>query len=206
MRPVDEIQQVDARLVIWQGYDPSSRVDLTSSALVLPDGLLLVDPIGLAPAARQHLLALGSPLAVVCTSANHARAAESWRQRHGIPVLCHPAAVPGLEVRPDREISGGPLSLGGVELTVLEVPGAAPGEIALLDPREPGWLIVGDALIHLDSTGFARLPDRYCEDPRELARSLAALAEHPFGALAFAHGLPIVRDARTRLEALLGEV
>ena len=78
--------------------------------------------------------------------------------------------------------------------------GAAPGEIAL---HAEGVLHVGDALIHLPSTGFAPLPDKYCTDPRELRAALGKLLRFPCEVLTFAHGLPLVTHARQRLADLL---
>ena len=73
-------------------------------------------------------------------------------------------------------------------------------EIAL---HAEGVLHVGDALIHLPSTGFAPLPDKYCTDPRELRAALGKLLRFPCEVLTFAHGLPLVILARQRLADLL---
>jgi hypothetical protein len=78
--------------------------------------------------------------------------------------------------------------------------GSAPGEIAI---HGDGAWHLGDALIHLPPTGFSLLPDKYCDDPKELRRSMEKLLRIPFEVLTFAHGLPIVARARQRLSQLL---
>ena len=116
-----------------------------------------------------------------------------------MPRLAHCEAAPALDCEVDRTIEDGELVEG--VLTVITLPGAAPGEIAIHDSR--GWLILGDALIHLEHEGLAVLPDKYCSDVRELRRSLQKLLRFDFEVLTFAHGLPLVSRARPRLEALL---
>ena len=84
--------------------------------------------------------------------------------------------------------------------TIITLPGAAPGEIAL---HAGNVLHVGDALIHLPPYGFAPLPEKYCADAQELRASLGKLLRFPFEVLTFAHGLPLVSQARQRLATLL---
>ena len=86
-------------------------------------------------------------------------------------------------------------------LHVLDVAGAGPGEIALRHPA--GSLHVGDALIHAEPYGFSLLPDKYCEDPKKMRASLRKLLQEEFRLLLFAHGTPLVTDARKRLAELL---
>ena len=70
---------------------------------------------------------------------------------------------------------------------------------------EAVWSSWADALINLPSHPFVVLPDKYCDDPKRLRRSLAVLLERPFTTLAFAHGQPLTVNPRARLAALLGE-
>ena len=53
--------------------------------------------------------------------------------------------------------------------------------------------------INLPGSGFCRLPKKYCEDSKELTKSLGKLASIRVRAITFAHGLPIVADAGERL-------
>jgi glyoxylase-like metal-dependent hydrolase (beta-lactamase superfamily II) len=102
-------------------------------------------------------------------------------------------------VAADRWFEDGESLPGGVEAISLD--GFGPGETAFW--RE-GVLIAGDALIHLPPYGFSMLPDKYCADPKKGRESLKKLLRLPVETLAFAHGLPIVANARERLAGLLG--
>ena len=85
-------------------------------------------------------------------------------------------------------------------LVVIEIAGAPPGEIAL---HAEGIAHVGDALIHLEPMGFSLLPEKYCADAREMRRALGKLLRFDFEVMTFAHGLPLISQARRRLENLL---
>lgn len=86
---------------------------------------------------------------------------------------------------------------------LFQIEGAAPGEIALHFPGEGGTLVVGDALINMGSHGFSFLPAKYCQDARQMRRSLPQLLDCQFERILFAHGTPIVAQARRRLAELL---
>jgi len=182
---------------VWQAYEPAVKCDLTSAALRLGEALVLVDPIPLTTAGASELEALGQPALVVCTNANHARAADAFRQRYRIPVAAH--AEVDLEMNIDIPLADGARLLDAIEVCTL--PGAAPGEIALLSPH--GIACVGDALIDLPPDGFRLLPDKYCADSKVLRASLRKLLRWDFRVLTFAHGWPLVASARERLAALL---
>ena len=214
MRPAPEYQPLDCpdgsgdwTLACWETYDAASKVDLHACALTLRDGrTFFVDPILLGEEAMEQLLALKvRPAAVFLTNGNHGRAAEVFRRRFGVPLCAHPAAAVHAGLIADVLIpdAGGPLFDGALEAAPL--PGAAAGEMALCRTDGGGLVIVGDALINLPSHPFTVLPDKYCDDPKTLRRSLAALLERPFSTLAFAHGQPLTVNPRARLAALLGE-
>lgn len=199
MKPAEEIQPVVDGLWFWQAYQPAVKVDCSSCALQVGSQLVLVDPIPLSPDALEELMAHGVPAAIIATNGNHDRAIESLRRQLGVPVFAHAQAAPALELPVDRFLEDGEEILPG--LGAISLPGAAPGEIALFDAR--GWLVLGDAVIHLEATGLSLLPDKYCEDARQLRRSAQKLLRFPVEVLTFAHGLPLVSRARARLEALL---
>lgn len=197
MTRADEIQVVTPDLAVWQAYEPTVKCDLTSTALGLDGRLVLIDPIALSDAGMAELEDIGQPALVVCTSGNHARAANSFRQKYRIPVAAHTGA--DLEIAVDLPLSDGVRLLDVIE--VCELPGAASGEIALLHPR--GIVSVGDALIDLPPEGLRLLPDKYCADPKVLRESLQKLLRWEFHVLTFAHGWPIMTSARVRLATLL---
>jgi glyoxylase-like metal-dependent hydrolase (beta-lactamase superfamily II) len=194
-----EFQLVTPHLAFWQAYEPAVKCDLSCCATVTPAGLVFIDPIPLARPALAELAHLAPPVAIVCTNGNHARAAEEYRARFSIPICAHAAAVAELGLAVDRELRDGDVI--GESLTVLELPGAGPGEIALHSAE--GAMHVGDALIHIEPMGFALLPDKYCADAREMRHSLGKLLRFDFELLSFAHGLPLAAKARRRLESLL---
>jgi len=198
MNCADEIHRVTPNLFVWQAYEPAVKCDLTSAALKIEDGLILVDPIPLGSDALGELLGEGRPALVVCTNANHARGAEAYRNRFGLKIVAHREAAPELEVVADEWIGDGARLLDAVE--VCHIPGASPGEIAL---RFENVVCLGDAVIHLPDQGFAILPEKYCTDAKLLRQSLRKLLRWEYTVLTFAHGLPLTTQARGRLASLL---
>jgi hypothetical protein len=198
MSRAEEFHQVRPDLFVWQAYEKSVKTDLTCCACRTAEGLVFIDPIPLHKAAEAELLEIALPRAIILTSGNHARAAEEYRRRFSIPIYSHADATPEFSFAVDHVITDGETLLD--EFTVLAIPGAAAGEVALF---RAGAMHVGDALIHLPPYGFALLPDKYCDDPGEMRLAFGKLLRIPFEVLTFAHGLPIVAHARQRLAQLL---
>ncbi|MEP6672174.1 MAG: hypothetical protein ABJF10_23630 [Chthoniobacter sp.] len=198
MARADEIHEIRPDLFFWQAYEPAVKTELSCCACRTAKGLVFIDPIPLQKAAEAELLEIAEPRAIILTSGNHARAAEDYRKRLGIPIYAHPDAVAEFSFAVDHTISEGETLLD--EFTVIAIPGAAAGEIAL---QRGDVVHFGDALIHQPPYGFALLPDKYCADPREMRQALGKLLRIPFELLTFAHGLPIVAHARQRLSQLL---
>ena len=198
MACAEEFQTVREDLFFWQAYDASVKVDLSCCARQTSRGLVFIDPIRLADEALDELTARRRPAAIVLTNGNHERAARGLRERFQIPIYAHRDALPGLGDCVDRTLEDGEGLMD--ELTVVKLPGASPGEIAL---HGADVLHVGDALIHLPPLGLGILPDKYCSDSEELRRSLGKLLRFPFDALTFAHGLPVMTQARQRLSHLI---
>ena len=195
MACAEEFQTVREDLFFWQAYDASVKVDLSCCARQTSRGLVFIDPIRLADEALDELTARRRPAAIVLTNGNHERAARDFRERFQIPIYAHRDALAGpgeVDLREGEALMD--------ELAVVELPGASPGEIAL---HGAGVLHVGDALIHLPPAGLGILPDKYCSDPKQHRHSLGKLLSFPFDALTFAHGLPLVTQARERLSQLL---
>lgn len=182
MQPAADFDDLGGGAYRWEAYDPASKVDLSASAIAAAGGLYFVDPIPLRKAALDELLAAtqAAPAGIFLTNANHVRASESFRRALRVPVFTAAEPPP--------------------EFTVIPLPGAALGEAAL---HRGDVLVIGDALINLASHPFSLLPDKYCDDPAELRRSLARLLDFDFSRLLFAHGEPVLAGARARLAALL---
>lgn len=199
MSVAPEFQQVSHDLFFWQAYDPSVKVDLSSCAIRTNEGLVLIDPIPLARQALSELREIAAPAAIILTNGNHTRDAASYRDRFSIPILAHADAVPELGISIDREVNDGDVIHG--DLTIVTTPGAGPGEIAVHSGRNS--LHLGDAVIHMESTGLALLPEKYCTDAKRLGRELEKLLRFEFTVLTFAHGLPITVQAKPRFAQLL---
>ncbi|MEQ1853323.1 MAG: hypothetical protein ABMA01_17220 [Chthoniobacteraceae bacterium] len=193
-----EFRRIAQGLFSWQAYEPAVKCDLSSAAVVTPAGLLLIDPIALAKPALADLVKAARPSAIVLTNGNHARDADAYRQEFGIPVWVHEAAGAALEIKADAVLADGGIAPGG--LRVMTLPGAGPGEIALLC-GEVAFL--GDAIVNLPPEGLRLLPAKYCSDPAALRGSLRKLLSCEFDVMTFAHGAPLVGQARRNLEVLL---
>jgi Metallo-beta-lactamase superfamily len=196
-----DFDQVAPGLFLWHHYSSDVKADLFSTAITLPSGLYLIDPI---PLAEESLAALTSRLPVagiVVTNGNHSRSAPDYAKRFQVPIFARREAFPGGTNFPAVEIEEGQ-QIGG-ELEVGAIEGAAAGEIVLYHSLRNGTLIVGDALIHFEPYGFTTLPRKYCTDEKKMRRSLRTLLERGVERILFAHGMPILSGAGARLRGLL---
>lgn len=188
------LQSITPTLTAWSAYEPAVKCDLSSHAVRTPEGLILIDPIALtAPESLSK-----PPTAILLTNANHARAALGWRERTGARIFAPATAVPELDLTPDATLADGDLTPGGFR--TISLPGGAPGETAYVGH---GLCCVGDALIHLPALGFTVLPEKYCINAPLLRDSLKKLLSCDFRIMTFAHGNPLVENARDRLASLL---
>jgi hypothetical protein len=195
MKPADEYQTIRPGLYFWQAYDPAVKTDLGCCAFGTPGGLVFTDPVPLAEEALEELTSGRAPLAILLTSGNHERNAAALARRFGVEVWAHSGAAG--EVTATRWFEDGE-KVFGTEAVCLE--GFAAGETVFW---VDGALLVGDALINVPPYGFAMLPEKYCTNPKEARASLKKLLRFPVEILAFAHGLPIVSQARERLAELI---
>ena len=209
MKPATDYADLGGGLSCWDAYDPASKVELYGTAIQVGRRLFFIDPIPLESDALDTLTEEAVPAGIVLTNANHARAAAAFRRQFELPVWMHTDAASETGLTVDEMIpAGGGTVFDGV-LEAIPLPGAVAGEIALYRAGRAsadggGVMIVGDALVHLPSQGFSVLPDKYCTNAKALRRSLEGLLEWEFETMLFAHGEPIMRDARERLAALLG--
>ena len=140
---------------VWRWADPAGS-DRCGTALVTPDGLVLIDPPAL-PEAIQALLAGGSHCHVVLTSAALAglaapalaalqEAPTIWAPHPAAPGPARPAARlgAGAALRIDTFFAPGDSLPGG--LVVCPLPPAAGDEVALLWPAAGRLLVTGDVL------------------------------------------------------------
>lgn len=196
MKPTPEYHQLTDSLFVWNSYDPECKVDCSSTALLTPEGFILLDPIRLEEQAIERMVGHGRVHAILLTSGNHLRASLYEKERLDVPIYA-PLGAKG-EVPADHWVKDGEILFQ--TLKAVELPGGAPGETAYL---APGVLVLGDAIIHLD--GLQVLPDKYCGNPRLLRQSLRTVASLDFQIVCFAHGLPLVEGAKEKLSAFVEE-
>jgi glyoxylase-like metal-dependent hydrolase (beta-lactamase superfamily II) len=196
MAVADDLIWVSPSLLFWQAYDARCRVDLSSCAHIVDGQICLVDPIELSPGAIEELSLVAPPKMIVLTNGNHARAALQFKERFKIPIFAHHDAREDLEIALDGFVDENARVFH--DCHIIPLTGAGPGEIAIYQAGS-GVLSIGDALINLPGSGFCPLPKKYCEDSKELTKSLGKLASIRVRAITFAHGLPIVSEAGERL-------
>ena len=199
MKSKPEFHRLTESLVLWHRFDPTVKVDLFSTAIRTSVGRYLIDAIS--PEAEVlDFCRKQSVAGLVVTNANHIRSTCEVAKRLKVPIFAHAGATLDLtgdvtELHDGEQIAP--------ELKVITIEGAAPGEIALHCTAEGGTLIFGDALINLETNGFAFLPRKYCLDQKLMRRSLQKVLRYTFRRILFAHGSPIVSQAELRLAELL---
>ena len=196
-----ELQQLSSSLWLWQAFDPEVKADLFSTVVRTGEQLFVIDPILLERDAFGELDALGKVTGVLVTNANHLRAVESFAQKYDATVFAADAVA--CELLGVKKFALGKGEQVVREFTCIPIAGAAAGETAYHFPADGGTMVVGDALINLEPYGFALLPEKYCSNQKEMRRSLRQLLDRPFERLLFAHGVPLLRSGRARLEVLL---
>jgi glyoxylase-like metal-dependent hydrolase (beta-lactamase superfamily II) len=187
---------VSASFAIWYAHDPTVKADLFSTAFAARNELTVVDPIALPDPYRSELDSLGRVTTIVVTNANHLR--DTVNFSHSAPIFA-PTELDA-ELTDNHALSDG-LQIGAFR--ALKIDGAAHGEFALYHPDDGGTLIVGDALINFEPHGFGLLPQKYCNNQKQMIRSLRRLLDLDFNRIFFAHGNPIVTHARERFASLL---
>ena len=196
----DEFQALSDTLYHWSVFEPSVKCEIGCTALKLPSGWVVIDPVPLAEPAWQELLAMAPLRAILLTNGNHVRDTVALLTEHQVPVVT--AADTRCEIgdlRPDITLLPGELLYG---ITAIAIPGATPGETAFYS--KTGVMILGDAIINTSTeTGLEFLPDKYCTDAKQNRASLRKLLEYDFHTLTMAHGAPVTTHAKEKLSALL---
>jgi hypothetical protein len=198
MKPATRLTLVTPVVHRWSSFHPQWKIDFSSYAVVTSEGVYFVDPTRPGPTLRNQLAALGAPVGVFLTNANHERDADWFRKEFDIHVIAHEKARPDCDIKLDLLVLDGEKLPGGPR--VLHLPGGGAGESALVVGEV---VLVGDALVHPKGKDLAILPEQYCEDAKQLTQSLRRLLDLDFQTLAFAHGEPIIGQAKTELTALL---
>jgi hypothetical protein len=194
MKPVRDYHQITNDLFIWHGYNPDCKTDCSSTAIRTPEGFVLIDPIRLEEQAIELMVGDDKVGALLVTNGNHLRGALYEKERLDVPIYAPHGAQP--EIPADYVVNNDDLLFG--TLKVIALPGGGSGEAAYL---AGDVLVVGDALTNLD--GLQVLPEKYCSDLPLLLESLRALRSLNFNILCFAHGLPILQNAKEKVVGIL---
>ncbi|MCX7827108.1 MAG: hypothetical protein N2689_16380 [Verrucomicrobiae bacterium] len=200
----EEAQTFAPGAFYWETFSREIMTDLSCAAWRDAGEVVFIDPVPLAKQPLAEVTGDAQAAAVLLTNANHERAAAWFRDALKAKVLAHRAAEPDLELKADGFFDDGALLPAG--LRAIHLPGATASETAFYTPKHGGIVFVGDALVNLADSGFDFLPDKYSKDSEQSRQSLRKLLAFEFQIMTFAHGHPIVRDAKTRLAGLLSGV
>jgi len=186
---------------VWHWHLHDERIDFIGSAHAVRGeaGVVLIDPLPLAP---QALESLGAVEAIALTTSSHQRSSWRLRQKHGVKVHA-PAAVKEVEEEPDVRYSEGDRLPGG--LLAIFTPGAGTAQHSFLLEREAGVLFTPDLFARPPGAALMLLPAQYMHDPDEARRSAEKLLDYDFAVLCTGHGEPVVENAKDALRAALDD-
>jgi glyoxylase-like metal-dependent hydrolase (beta-lactamase superfamily II) len=194
----DQADEVVPGVWSWSVHD--ERIDFVSTAHAVTgdDGVVLIDPLPLAPDA---LAGLGNVTAICLTAGTHQRSAWRYRRELGARVYA-PALSRQIEEEPDVPYEEGDELPGG--LAAVFTPGAGTTQHTFLLEREGGVAFVADLFTHLPERGLRMVRSEYMHDPAEARQSARKLLDLPFSVLCLDHGEPLMEDPHAAIRALLG--
>lgn len=195
------MREILSGIYTWPWFSEPHGYNFNGYLILHPDGNLCVDPVEPGQADMDELARLGVAR-VLITNRNHSRAVNQIRARTGARSAIHPADAPhagseGAELDDELRVGGrvGPLVVVGAA-------GKSPGEVALHWP-ERKLLIAGDALIGNPPGRLGLLPEKVMDDPARLRASVEALLVLDFDALLTGDGVPVLKNAKARLQELV---
>jgi glyoxylase-like metal-dependent hydrolase (beta-lactamase superfamily II) len=201
MKPATVLNQISPSLVGWARFHTQWKVDFNSYAVKTRDGVVFIDPTLPSPEVVKELEALGAPLAIVLTNAHHDRDADAFRKKYDIQIYAHEKAPSDCDTKIDVLVVNGEKLPGGLKAIFL--PGVTTSEMTLYAKSSGGFLLMGDALLNPPGKGLQLLPDQFIEDEQLARRSLRKLLDLDFKIATFAHGDPILQDAKKVIGAYL---
>ncbi len=201
---IAEVQKFAPGAFYWETFSVEIKTDLSCAGLRDEEEAVLIDPVSLTMNALNTVVGRADRAAVLLTNGNHERGSSWYHTRLHLEVWAHRDAAPELNQKPVRTFGDGDVLTAG--LRAIHIPGAAAGETAFYTPKNGGIVFMGDALVNMEALGgLAFLPDKYCKDPQQSRQSLRKLLDLDFAMMTFAHGKPIVENAKARVAKLLGE-
>lgn len=201
LKPSIELREVTRNLYGWASFHPQWKVDLNSYALKTSEGVVFIDPLKPDPAVLKKLEALGEPIAILLTNAHHDRDADWFRKQYEIQVYAHEKAKADCDTKIDILVMDGERLPGAVKAVYL--PGSSASETAFYARSSGGIVLMGDTLANQSGKGLTLLADAYIEDKKQTLKSLQKLLEIDFKIVTFAHGDPIVQNAKAEIAKFL---
>jgi glyoxylase-like metal-dependent hydrolase (beta-lactamase superfamily II) len=185
---------------VWDWGVANERIggaESTGHAVAADDGIVLVDPVRLAPDA---LAALGPVAAILLTAQCHQRSAWRYRRESGAPVWAPDATRP-MEEEPDERYRAGDLLPAG--LRVVHTPGPEEVHFSFLREASPRVLLCSDLLTNYAGRGLDFVPLQYHDDPPQTRRTVEELLDLDFDVLCLDHGSAVTADPKREIRALL---
>ena len=185
----------------WSRLSEPHGYDFNGTFVRHESGNIVVDPVELEPDELSWLVGEGVRT-ILLTNRNHSRAANAVREATGAHTAIHRSDAAHAQSQGcvvDEAISSGEM-FG--PLQVIPAKGKSPGEVALYWP-ERGILILGDAAVGNPPGELSLLPEEKLDDPARLRASLRDLLQLEFEVLLLGDGVPILKDGKAALEALV---
>jgi hypothetical protein len=185
---------------VWRWGVANERIggaESTGHAVAANDGVVLVDPVRLAP---EALSALGPVAATLVTAQCHQRSSWRYRRELGAPVWA-PEGTRAMEEEPDERYRAGDLLPGG--LRAVHTPGPEEVHFSFLREASPRVFFCSDLLTNYEGRRLDFVPLKYHDDPAQTRRTVEGLLDLDFDALCVDHGSPIRADPKAEIRALL---
>jgi glyoxylase-like metal-dependent hydrolase (beta-lactamase superfamily II) len=185
---------------VWRWGVANERIggaESTGHAVADDDGVVLLDPVRLAPGA---LAALGPVTAILLTAQCHQRSSWRYRRDLGAPVWA-PEGTRPMEEEPDERYRAGDLLPGGVR--AVHTPGPEDVHFCFLRVRDPRVLFCSDLLTNYGGRGLDFVPLHYHDDPPQTRRTVEGLLDLDFDVLCLDHGSAITVDPKAEIRSLL---
>ena len=201
LKPATELVEIVKKLYFWSSFHAQWKVAFNSYALKTNAGIILVDPLKPEATILNQLESLGEFAGIFLTNAHHDRDADWFRRQYKIQIYAHEKAKAECETSIDVLILDGERLPGGVK--AIHLPGSSSSETAFYAKISGGILMLGDILLNTRGQGLSLLPEPYIEDRKQALKSLPKLLDCSFGAITFAHGDPIVKNAEKQIAGFL---
>ena len=197
------MREVVKDIFTWPWFSEPHGYNFNGHLIVHPDGNLVIDPVEPGVDDLSEIERRGAAR-VLITNRNHSRAANTVRERTGARTAIHPADAP--HARKEGAIIDENLRVGARigPLVVVAAAGKSPGEVALHWP-DRRILIVGDAVIGNPPGRCSLLPEKVIDDLPRLRESVEALLVLDFDVIFTGDGVPVLKDAKERLQELVAK-